>query len=660
MDQIFLLQVVLWLFLLSSGLSLVFGWLSKTASIYLSGTLGLIASVLGVSSGVLILLSGARESLSLAPVFRIPLSGLELIVDPLAAFFIMLICSAAIPVSIYSIGYLKAEYQDRSVGVLGALYHLFLLSMLLVVTAGNGLLFLVFWECMALLSFFLVIFDTTSVESRRAGFLYLLMTHLGTAFILILFLLLWQNSGSLDFSAFMASRSTLPIALKPWLFAFALIGFGTKAGIVPLHIWLPEAHPAAPSHISALMSGVMIKTALYALLRCLFDFLTPIPVEWGLIVMVIGLISALLGIVYASMEVNLKRLLAYSSIENMGIILLALGLGLVFQSLGHPLLSGIAFVSGFLHTLNHSWFKSLLFMAAGAVISTVHTRSLDQLGGLIHRMPQTAFCFLIGALAICAFPPLNGFVSEWLLYQSLLTPIHTPVGLLHVFLPIAAVLLGLIGALAAATFVKSFAATFLAMPRSHHAQHAQEVSWSMRFGMGLVGLACLLFGVFPNILLPLLDPVISQLIGQPKISHSLLAKGLLGFQTSLQANPGHSFLLSPVSVFLLLLSFIPITLGLLHWLGGKTKFRKEETWSCGVTPAPEFEYTGSGFSQPLGQVYSKLQVTIDCYERYLYIPFVDSCLRVSHKLKGIQAGNLQLYLLYIFCTLILCLMWLQQ
>jgi hydrogenase-4 component B len=352
---------------------------------------------------------------------------------------------------------------------------------------------------------------------------------------------------------------------------------------------------------------------------------------------------------------DLKRLLAYSSIENMGIIFLALGLGLIFQSLGHPILSGIAFASGFLHILNHSLFKGLLFLASGAVLSTVHTRSLDNLGGLIHRMPQTAFFFLVGSLAICAFPPFNGFISEWMIYQSLLSIGQLPEGSLQLILPFAAVLLGLVGVLAAATFVKAFSAGFLAMPRSHHAEHAREVSVSMRLGMGILALLCLLFGIFPTLLFPLLNPVIFHLTGYPQIEDALsVSHGLL-----LQANPANPVSLSPALVFILLLGLAPLVIALPRWLGGKTAIRKVDTWSCGVTAQPDFEYTGTAFSQPLALVYHKLQATVDFYDRYFYIPLAEGLIRFSHRFKSIQAGSLQLYLVYIFCTLILCLVWVQ-
>lgn len=649
MDKITFFQAALWLFLTGAVLSLIFGSFNRKVSIYISGSIGAFAACMGMASAIITLLEQSGFMLSF-PLLHGPLFASDLTVDPLAAFFILLICGATLPISLYSIGYLQTEYLNRPVGIMGALYHLFLLSMLLVITAGNGLLFLVFWECMALLSFSLVIFDTASLTSQKAGFLYLIMSHIGTAFILGLFLLLWQHSGSLDFSVYAATKDSLTISLKPLLFVFALIGFGTKAGIVPLHIWLPEAHPAAPSHISALMSGVMIKTAIYGLIRCLFDFLTPISFEWGLTILLVGLITALLGIVYASVENDLKRLLAYSSIENTGIILLAFGAGLIFQSLNHSILAGISYVAGFLHMLNHSFFKSLLFLAAGSVLASTHTRSLNNLGGLIHNMPQTTFFFLIGSLSICAFPPFNGFVSEWLIYQSLLSSMQLPAEGLRLLMPFAAVVLGLIGALTASTFLKAFSTGFLAMPRSHHAIHAHEASTSM--GMGILALLCLVFGLFPNLLLPLFNPIIQRLSGISNISSLIATNSLF-----IQASPSHSVSLSPVFIFILLMVFIPFAILLPRWLGGKTGIRREETWNCGITPAAEYEYTATGFSQPLEWVYGKLHATIHFYDRYLYVPVTDTLIRLSHKTKAIQAGNLQLYLLYIFCTLILCLMW---
>lgn len=653
MEPSILIQSAFWLFVIGAVSSLLVGRICKQYASLVSGLTAVVASLCGASGAVWALLMRTSFNLSLSWL-HIPQAGLQLIVDPLAAFFILLICLAAIPISIYSIGYVNAEYLERPIGLLGALYHAFLLSMLLVVTSGNALLFLIAWECMALLSFCLVIFDIKSMVSQRAGYLYLVMTHLGSAFILLMFLLLAQQSGSLDFASFHGLGSKLPDILKSILFVMALVGFGSKAGIVPLHIWLPEAHPAAPSHISALMSGVMIKTAVYGLLRVVFEFLSPCPEWWGVALVMVALLTALLGIVYASVETDFKRLLAYSSIENMGIILLALGTGMIFTSLEHPLLASLAMTAGLFHLLNHSLFKSLLFMVAGAIRSVTHTGSLENLGGLIHKMPQTIFLFLIGALAISAFPPLNGFAGEWLIFQSLLSAIQLNTGFYHVFFILCATLLGLIGALAAATFVKAFSTASLALPRSRHAMHVQEVSQSMRLGMLLPAGLCLLFGIFPGAVLSLVHPVLVSLTHQPTVNN-VTSFGTLS--TALQ--PGSMVTTSTPIVFLLLLCLLPAGYFLIKNLGTKMPIRRAETWSCGVLPEPEFEYTSTGFSQPLELAFSKLHGTLDSYYNYFYLPCAKGFISFAHRLKVIQLGSLQVYLAYFLITLILCLLWVQ-
>ncbi len=654
MDAIVFLQSTFWLFAAGAVLSVLYGMGCKKASNYISGGMGILASICGITGACLALRQHQIFALEL-PFWAAPLANAHLVIDPLAAFFILVICIGALPLSIYSIGYVKSEYFNQPVGLLGGLYHLFLLSMLLVVTAANALMFLVFWECMALLSFCLVIFDSKSITAQKAGFLYLIMTHIGTAFILVLFLTLSQQSGSLNFTSFHSGAQNLPESLQIGLFLFSVIGFGAKAGIVPLHIWLPEAHPQAPSHISALMSGVMIKTAIYGLLRVIFYFLAPFPIEWGLTLVVIGLITALLGIVYASVESDLKRLLAYSSIENMGIILVALGAGMMFINLKHPLIANIILMAGLFHVLNHTLFKGLLFMVAGAILSVTHTRSLENLGGLIHNMPQTIFLFLVGVLSIAAFPPLNGFASEWLIYQSLLSAIQFDSHFYQVFFILAATLLGLVGAIGAATFVKAFSTASLALPRSRHAMHAHELSPSMRYGMGLSAALCLLFGLFPSIVLSIIRPVIVAL------THQMMAP-TASITGNLSVGGGAEHMLtvySPLLLFGLIVCLIPIGYLAIQILGGKTATRIEETWSCGVTAAPEFEYTATGFSQPLERAFSKLYGTLDIYYKYLYLPVVKGLIQLAHRIKVIQLGSLQVYLLYFLLTLILCLIWIQ-
>ena len=342
---------------------------------------------------------------------------------------------------------------------------------------------------MALTAYCLVSFEHEKAETRNAGVLFFIMSHIGTGCLILGFLLLFQaagghSPGDYGFDGFHALGEKMSPGRRDAAFLLFLFGFGVKAGIVPLHIWLPEAHPVAPSNVSALLSGVLIKTGIYGLTRVLFDFLGTPPNWWGVTVLTIGTISAVLGVLYALMEHDLKRLLAYHSIENIGIILMGLGASLMFLHTNHPVLAALALIAGLYHTINHAIFKALLFLGAGAVLHATHTRNMEEMGGLIKRMPKTAFFFLIGAVAISALPPLNGFVSEWLTYQSLLQGFGTTDSLVRLMFPLSGAMLALTGALAAACFVKAFGITFLAQPRSEHAAQAHEAAPTMLLGHG--------------------------------------------------------------------------------------------------------------------------------------------------------------------------------
>ncbi|MCX6930661.1 MAG: proton-conducting transporter membrane subunit, partial [Verrucomicrobia bacterium] len=311
------------------------------------------------------------------------------------------------------------------------------------------------------------------------------------------------------------------------VFLLFLFGFGVKAGMVPFHIWLPVAHPVAPSNVSALMSGVLIKTGIYGITRVSFDFMGTPPNWWGVTVLTIGTISAVLGVLFALMEHDLKRLLAYHSIENIGIILMGLGAALMFLHSGHPVLASLALIAGLYHTINHACFKALLFLGAGAVLHATHTRNMEEMGGLIRRMPKTAFFFLVGAVAISALPPLNGFISEWLTYQSLLQGFDTTTSLIRLMFPLSGAMLALTGALAAACFVKAFGITFLAQPRSDEARHAHEAPFTMLLGQGILTAACVFLGLFPTVFLKLFDPLTQQLTGQQLSQQLTVANGLV-------------------------------------------------------------------------------------------------------------------------------------
>ena len=407
-------------------------------------------------------------------------------------------------------------------GSLAGFFNLLLLVTTLIFCADNAVFLLIAWELMALFAFVLVVFEHEHPETRRAGVLYFVMSHIGVGCLILGFLLLFQVTGSFRFEDLHNIGAKLSLSQRTAAFFLFFVGFGIKAGVIPLHIWLPAAHPVAPSNISAFMSGVLIKTGIYGMVRVFFDFLTPPPVFWGLLILAAGSMSALLGVLYALVEHDLKRLLAFHSIENIGIILMGLGASLLFISFHQPALAALALVAGLYHTLNHACFKGLLFLGAGAVLHATGTRNMEELGGLIRRLPWTAFFFLLGAVAISGLPPLNGFVSEWLTYQALLQGFGATQIAVRLIFPIGGALLALTGALAAACFVKAVGITFLALPRSPHAEKAHEAPRSMLFGMAILGFACVVLGVLPMLFLPLLDPVTQELLGQ-RISPQLIA-----------------------------------------------------------------------------------------------------------------------------------------
>ncbi|MCW5796981.1 MAG: hydrogenase 4 subunit B [Nitrospira sp.] len=634
------------------------------------------AGVAGIALGLLGLF--AAQPLTLSVPSNIPSLTFALRLDPLAAFFVLTISLVGLAASIYAYGYVR-EFTGRvSVGLLGSLLNGFLLSMTLVVLADNGFFFLILWEAMSLLSYVLVVTDHERPGVREAGLFYLIMTHVGTAFIILTFVIFSQEAGSFSFDDFRHPDQRLPEGLRSIAFFTALIGFGAKAGIVPLHVWLPYAHPAAPSHISALMSGVMIKTAVYALIRVYFDFLEGVfPWWWGFTVLSVGALSALLGVMYALMEHDLKSLLAFHSVENIGIILLGIGAGMIFHTYGLHELAALGLLAGLYHTINHATFKALLFLGAGAVQFVTHTRDIEEYGGLLRRMPWTGLCFLIGAVSIAALPPTNGFVSEWLVFQSLFLSVQLPTLFLKLMLPIAAAILALTGALALACFAKAFGMSFLAQPRSAHARQAVEVPLSMRIGMGILAGSCVLLGLAPMLIVPLLDRVTGPLTGVA-ISEKVLA--LDGWVVA-PVTVEFSSISTPVLTALLVGAGL---LGLLiaRWFGKGVPARYTRTWGCGLPLTPRMEYTATGFVQPIKQVFETVyQPTVKLerefleqskyfirhqrvefhteplFETYLYRPVVMKLLAIAERLRVIQVGSLHLYLTYIFVTLVLLLLW---
>lgn len=634
-----------------------------------------LASSAGITLGLAGLLAGEPFAMSLPS--TLPLLTFAVRVDPLASFFVLTISLAGLSAAIYAFGYVTEFYERVSLRVLGSLFNGFLLSMTLVVIADNGFFFLIVWELMSLLSYFLVVTEHEKSDVRYAGFFYLIMTHVGTAFIILAFLIFFQTSGSFSFESFRHPEQPLPEGMRTLAFLMALIGFGAKAGIVPLHVWLPYAHPAAPSHISALMSGVMIKTAIYALIRLYFDFLgAQFPWWWGFVVLVIGAVSALLGVMYALMEHDLKSLLAYHSVENIGIILLGIGAGMIFKTYGLNEFAALGLLAGLYHTINHAVFKALLFLGAGSLLYATHTRNMEEYGGLLRRMPWTGAFFLVGAVSIAALPPTNGFVSEWLVFQSLFLSFQLPTVFLKLMLPIAAAMLALTSVLALACFAKAFGISFLALPRSTHARHAKEVPMPMRIGMGILAITCIALGIAPMVVVPLLDRIAAALAGV-SIEGKVLA--LDGWALA-PVNVEFSSLSTPV-LALLLVALSVLALGLVAAFGGLAQKRYYKTWGCGINLSQRMEYTATGFVQPIKRVFSTIyQPTVKLetefleesryfakrrrfefhiepvFQRYLYDPVVVFFTTMADRLRVIQAGSLHLYLTYIFVTLVLLLL----
>jgi hydrogenase-4 component B len=631
------------------------------------GLLEGLAALLGVLQG-----TPVRWSISSG----VPLFTYSFAYDALAGFFNLALSILATAVAIYSFGYLKEFQGKRNIGVFGFLFNLLLLSMTIVFTAANAFLFLIGWEVMALAAYGLVTFYHEDEETRRAGLLYVIMAHVDAGCLLLGFALLTQASGSADFASFRAAGAGLSNSQQATAFVLFFLGFGIKAGVIPFHIWLPAAHPVAPSNISALLSGIVIKTGIYGMARIFLDALGVLPAWAGVLVLILGVASAVLGVLYALMEHDLKRLLAYHSIENIGIILMGLGAALIFRVVGHPQLAAIALMAALFHTLNHAIFKCLLFLGAGSVLHSTGTRNMEKLGGLIRPMPVTAFCFLIGAVAISGLPPLNGFVSEWLTYQSLLAGFGATGGLTRILFPIAGSMLALTGALAAACFVKAFGITFLALPRGGESRHVDEAPRSMLIGMGWLTMACIALGLGASWFLPVFDSLTEQLLGLRVGANLIVGNGLV---LSVGTPLGGTVSTAIISLGLLVL--LAPTGVLIAIRARRFARRQGPAWDCGLPRlSGGNEYTATAFSKPLRMIFSALyqprreiQAVFDVspyypkeihfeseieptFEKRLYNPLQDLLLWISTKMRAIQAGSIHAYLAYIFITLVVLLL----
>lgn len=601
----------------------------------------------------------------------LPVGEFSVALDALSIIFLLPIFGISFLGSIYGLGYWRQTDHPENGRKLRLFYGMLAGSMALVTLARDGILFLVAWEIMALSAYFLITTDDREEETRASGWIYLVATHLGTLSLFALFALLSKVRGSFHF--FSLETSAMSPGMATVIFALAVVGFGLKAGIMPLHVWLPSAHAAAPSHVSALLSGVLIKMGIYGIAR-ITSLLPMPPVAWGGFLVILGAISGVLGVAFAIGQHDLKRLLAYHSIENIGIIVMGIGLALVGRSLARPDWIILGMCGALLHVWNHALFKSLLFFSAGSVIHAVHAREMDQLGGLAKVMPRTAACFLIGAVAICGLPPLNGFVSEFLIYMGLFRTLRVGDGPNYSGASFAAPALALMGALAAACFVKVFGIVFLGTPRSEHGRHAVESGWALIGPMTVLAGLCFFIGLAPMWVTPILGEAVTA--WAPEISF-VGSSGVM-----------HLNLLAPLGWVSGMGFGLVLALGLggvLLWFRLRSSdVAPRPTWSCGLDPSvlarsgPRMQYTASSFGQMLVGLFAwalrphtrrpkdlplfpaKAQFHSNVSDTVLeeaVLPIFRGSARLLSRMRVFQQGSIQTYLLYIFVALAALMLW---
>jgi hydrogenase-4 component B len=613
------------------------------------------------------LFAGNGDAVQMQLPIGVPWIGAHFRIDALSAFFLIVINLGASAASLYALGY--GRHEEAPERVL-PFYPAFLAAMNLVLLADDAFSFLVAWEFMSLSSWALVMSHHRDPENLRAGYVYLVMASFGTLALLLAFGLLAGPAGGY---AFGTMKEAIHASWLPGVvLILALIGAGSKAGLVPLHVWLPLAHPAAPSHVSALMSGVMTKVAIYGFIRIVFDLLGSPDWWWSIVVLLLGSITAVLGVLHAVMQRDIKRLLAYSSVENIGIIFIGLGLALAFATNGMAAAAALSFTAALLHILNHSLFKGLLFFGAGAVLTATGERDIEKMGGLIHRMPKTAFLFLGGCLAISALPPLNGFVSEWLVLQAILVSPSLPQWGLKLIVPAVGAMLALGAALSAACYVRAYGVSFLGRPRSDAARNAGEVDRLSLSAMFILLGLCLLTGLLPGYVIDALAPVTQQIAGQAMPQQSTIPwLSIVPIQESRSSYNG-----------LLLFAFIAISTLLaakaIHRFASRA-MRRGPAWDCGYPDAsPQTQYTGDSFAQPLRRVFgefaflarerivmpkpgdpapARLEVSLrDLAWDMIFTPIERSVLFVAEKLNHFQFLTIRRYLSLVFVALVLLLL----
>jgi hydrogenase-4 component B len=612
-------------------------------------------------------LLGAKAPVTMTLPLGLPWIGAHFRIDVLGAFFLVVVDLGAAAASLFALGY--GRHEDAPERVL-PFYPLFLAGMNLVVLAADAFTFLISWEFMSLTSWALVIAHHRVKDNLQAGFVYLVMASFGTLALLLAFGLLAGPDGHYTFAQIRDGLPTPTIA--GLVLILTLIGAGSKAGLVPLHAWLPLAHPAAPSHVSALMSGVMTKVAVYGFVRIVFDLAGPPHWWWSMVVLALAGITCVMGVLYALMQHDLKRLLAYHTVENIGIIFIGLGLALAFKAFGMNSAAALALTAGLLHVFNHMLFKSLLFFGAGAVLTATGERDMEHLGGLIHRMPQTAFVFLVGCAAISALPPLNGFVSEWLTFQAILLSPQLPSWGLKFLVPAVGALLAMSAALAAACFVKAFGVTFLGRPRTPAAERAHEVDGFSLAAMFCFATLCLVVGILPGLFMDTLAPVAQTLVGE----RMPVQRGVewLSIVPIAESRSSYNGLL--VFVFMALSGSIAAFA--IHRLASD-RLRRGPPWDCGYPDAsPVTQYSASSFAQPIRRVFGSLvfqarehgempppgdsrpaRLTVvvrDLIWDALYAPVAANVATISERLNHLQFLTIRQYLSLVFGALVTLLL----
>ncbi len=625
----------------------------------------MVASAASLAAAMAHLLGTAAPETMALPI-GVPWLGAHLRLDALSAFFLAVVDLGALSASLFALGYGRHESAP---GRVLPFYPAFLAAMTLVVLADDAYTYLLSWEFMSLTSWAMVVSHHRVPENVRAGYVYLVMASFGTLTLLLAFGLLAGPDGLYAFAQMRAAHPSA--ALGALALILALIGAGSKAGLVPLHVWLPLAHPAAPSHVSALMSGVMTKVAVYGFVRIVFDLAGGPAWWWSIVVLAFAGVTTVMGVLYALMQHDLKRLLAYHTVENIGIIFIGLGLALAFKAHGMLFAAALALTAALLHVFNHSLFKSLLFFGAGAVLTATGERDMEHLGGLIHRMPQTAFVFLVGCAAISALPPLNGYVSEWLTFQAILLSPHIPSWGLKLLVPAVGALLALSAALAAACFVKAYGVTFLGRPRTPAAEGAIETDSYSLAAMSLLAALCLLAGILPGLFIDALAPVSSALIG----SRMPLQTGAQWLSIIPIAASRSSY--DGLLVFLFMIISGSLAAFAIHRLASD-RLRRAPAWDCGYPDAsPATQYSAMSFAQPIRRVFGTVvfrarehgfmpppgdtrpaRLTVELHDLVwdaIYAPIVVGIGLAADRLNRLQFLTIRQFLSLVFGALIILL-----